>query len=386
MLEYFFTCVCILSPILRVYVFKEIEFTVWCLFIIVIGLIWKVWKQNGKIRVVPAMWPVILLLMSHMIYILVTGGNILAMLHYLFYTSVVFLFMPQFFDKELGFRVYRFVVLVSCAFAMVQFAVVKIAGYYISGVFPISPVYSYAQELNGGMIAAGASVRPRSFFAEPSDFGAFVGIYLLLLLLAKKKLTRKDIWGAGFVSLGLVCTISSTGILLMLVAWAGYAVKVIISNKYTRTTTILLLIMLMGGIGFLFTDIFALFAQRTFQLATQPGGTMGRISGYGVLLDVSNITVTELVLGHGLSIADKFLPGWAAILWYFGIVGILAYVSMLYSFYKKSVNKEQKYVVLLMSGMAFLLIVFFSINELFYFAVYFAYGAAIEERGESNGR
>lgn len=369
-----FTGVCILCPILWPYMWKGIELSAWCLLALDAVLLWKILKQNAKIRVLWQITPVVAVLLCHLIYIVATGGNILGMSHYLFYTMTVFLLYPCFFDKEFAVRLYKATVIAACAFALIQFFVAEFFGYYISGCFRNSIAYAYAEELNGGMLAAGATVRPRSFFGEPSDFGAYVGIYLILLLVAKKKLERKDVVCVALASLGMICTRSSTGILLMLAGWGGYAVKNIIANKYRKINTLLLLLMLVGGIAFMSTDTFALFVQRTFELSTQPGGTMGRIGGYSLLFDSSGTSLLQLIAGHSLMPITTFMPCWLAILWYFGIVGLGAYIWVIRSLYKMAVNNEQRWICLLIVGMGFFLGVFFFMNEPFYYAVYFAFG------------
>lgn len=373
-LKYLFTSVCILCPILRLYRVKEIEMSAWLLLILDICMLCRMWKNKLKMRVIHFMVPILFVLCAHLIYILVTGGNILGMSHYMLYTASAVLFMPLFFDAFYAFPLYRAVVILSSVFAVIQLVVVKIFGYYIPGVLPISYAYEYVTEINGGALAKGMTVRPRSFFGEPSDFGAYAGIYLVVLLLTRKKFTKRDAREAMLISLGLVCTRSSTGLLLMIAAWGGYAFKVLISKRYTRSSVLVLVLMLGAGIGFLFTDTFRIFAERTFDL-NQTGGTMGRISGYFIAFDPSNYSFLNLLFGHSLTSLQIFIPGWGLVMWYFGIIGVVSYIWCVRGLYKYAQTREQRCVSLLIAGMAFFLALFFYMHEIFYIGVYYAYGS-----------
>lgn len=373
--KYFFTIICILSPILRTYVFGEIELSAWCFLAIGIILLWQVFRTNLKIHITWQMLPMLAVLIVHAFYILLTGGNILGMFHQLVYLIVCFLFFPNFFDAEFGFKLYEIVTILSSVFGIIQLFVAEIFGYYISGALPISNALAnaYAEEMNGGLLAAGLPVRPRSFFGEPSDFGIFVGSYLIILLFTKKKLSQKDSVVALLITLGQICVRSSTGILLLGVAWGGYIIKTLIRNRYSKRTLLLLALIFAGGVCFLFTDTFQLFAQRTFDLS-MAGGTMGRIGGYKLVFDISNYSVFQLFFGHGLIKTTVFLPGWALVLWYFGIVGVMGYILMLRFFYKSAVTTEQRWISLIIAGSSVALATFFYMQESFYYALYFVYG------------
>lgn len=384
-LEKIFTIIVILYQILLVYSIKSISISTCILLFLCVVLFLNMWKKNAGLQLMKPLEPIVVLMVIQMCYMFVMGENVLQMGQYVFYLLIAFVLLPNCFLRNFGLKIYGVAVLISSIFAIIQFAVLKLFGYYISGFLPFGEFAHYINNMYDTMLALGADVRPRSFFSEPSVYGAFAGIFLIELLAVRKRISWKEICLAVVISLGQICVTSSTGILLMVLAWLGYAVRIVVTNRYTRSSIIILIFMLLGGVCFLFTDMFRMFAERTFNFQV-PGGTMGRVSGYFELFDLTKYTLTEFIVGHSFVKAEFFLPGWASVMWHFGIVGVLVYIATLYRMYRGARCKEQKYMVYIIALMAFFLTLFYSVNELFYFAVYFAYGAAIEERGESNGR
>ena len=371
-----FTIVCVFCPVLGAYSYHGIRLTEILFCGITLFEIARLIICREKIRFTWALLPVLLLMLGKFIDTLLVGGSILGMARGLFNILIAFVFLRQYIDAALAQKVYKYFAIAASIMGIVQLAVGEIFKIYIPGMLPWGNAagYNFAVEMNAGALKSGSmTLRPRSFFNEPSDFGMFVGICLLYILTKNSILTVKEAGMAVLFSMAQVCVRSSTGILLTALAWGIFCIRFIYSRRTIPICYVLLLCLLIGAIGFCYTDTFQIFVQRTFQFNSS-GGTMGRIGGYFEIFDIENQSVAQIFLGHRVGDTSIFVLGWGLVYWYFGIVGILAYVAMFVVLYKKAVTVTQRRSVILIIFLAIFLASFFDLNEIFYYALYFVCG------------
>lgn len=165
-------------------------------------------------------------------------------------------------------------------------------------------------------------------FSEPATFSVYV-LGAMVLTLFDEFFERRKVFLAVY-SLGILCSVSSTGILTML---AFYAIYVFVNISYlfekiNKNAKILfvLLIVAVCIILMLRSDAWLLFSYRI------AGGQSAsvRFEGYSFL---QNFTLQDLAFGKGMdleSLDNKiYLSGFTRYVYYFGFLGLFLWVAML---------------------------------------------------------
>lgn len=369
-----FTCICMAAPVLVIYNTGGLIWLIWGLVFTLPFSTFILWKKEN-IKIEKEMILLILYLAIYACIAIIKEQNILSLMQNILLLIVIAVFMPNLFNCRFGMNFYKVICIFSTIFVFLQLLVAKKFQYYISGSLPIgnSKQTLYAEEMNAGGILW-QPVRPRGIFNEPSGHGIYVALLLVLLLWFQSKMTIKMYTVTILLSLGLLCARSSTGILLMSLAWLGFYVKNIFKGK-VNTIWIIFTLVLVFGVGIvLTTESFQVFLQHTFSSGS--GGTNGRIAGYRYVFDIENYSWIELIFGHGVVYdygTSLFLAGWARIMYQFGITGIGVYAMLLICYWNKG-NKMQKAVILVLFLQCFFAMAMYSVDVIWWWGVYFSVG------------
>ena len=186
--------------------------------------------------------------------------------------------------------------------------------------------------------------RPRSFFEEPAHYATYVVGYLIVLLLTSD--TSKQIMLKIFLSVGIVVSGSTTGLIMMALGWAFCLGKLFRKKR----VGIKILFLLVGLLGALYVALQSSTAQilirRTFQ---SNEASSGRFKN--VMMALNSGSAIEFFFGRGAyvpAITDdlSWLPGWPLIYKCFGILGFLILLGALFMMFVRASRSQKVFLVL----------------------------------------
>lgn len=342
MLRNIFTFIVVIFPIFSIYGIGLGSFTLadLCLFLVIVPLSYSFCqKRRGrKIIALPFLFYSFYILIASFFIIAFSfnqGEMILRTLRYVFYTFIIALFVKKNFDMYFAEKVYIGISIFSVAFIILQTVLFSLNGHYIPGYLPYLPVlrtelidYSLNIGLDGG------DIRPRSIFGEPAHFSQYIVGCLIIVLFSQRYFSYRYTV-ALFLSLGILLSISSTGIICMLFIWVIFSLRVMTKNN--KFLLYFPLVIFMSFILYI-TPFFQMFLDRM----ESGHSSAGRFSGYNYLFNEVIFDVSEFMWGHGMEKTfDQYLPGFANIYWFFGIVGLMLFISALLSSWKFFTKKQK---------------------------------------------
>lgn len=175
--------------------------------------------------------------------------------------------------------------------------------------------------------------RPHSIFQEPAHFGEFILVYLALLLFGRESNIKNYILRI-FASATILLTGSTTGVVGVLVLWGGFMVlnvKPRLLKKSLVSCTIVMPIALITVIRTVFnSNSFIILLQRVFMSGAASESRFGNLKK---MFDME-WNLINIIFGHGYRyhyFANKigWLPSYAMIFLYFGIIGVLLFIMAL---------------------------------------------------------
>ena len=364
-----FTFLCVCTLILYGYSWHQIN---WAMLAYAAMIPLFLMKQT-PVKVSMPLFPVIFLLTLNLVRALCGSASYLSVLQNLFLVLVIFLFVEYQTDGAFFYKCYRRIAIIATLMVYIQAFGVVFLNRYISGALPVGnnkqSVFEKQTRSMGQLTLS--RVRPRSLFYEPTMYGLFVGVFLVLFLLSGKKLKKRD-WLLGFMlTFGVILSGSSAGILLAGLGWMACFVRQLKTGKITTWHLFLVLITFLAATIYLQTDIAKTFLERTFQSET--GGTAGRLAGYVFAFDLKNYTASEFLFGHGVdkTVFPEYMATWPRLLYYFGIFGVLIYLGGIAYFWLRG-NRMQRLVLLLLMISSVFFILLYSNDVVFWAALYAA--------------
>lgn len=149
---------------------------------------------------------------------------IVRLTYFLFYTLLIF--MPSKYDFNINYagKIYMTIGLIAGLFLLLQYICFFGMGYMLVGLIPGMPLnysitdYSdWIDKYNNMYLAV---FRPTSFFPEPASFAQFMTPLLVMTLFSKIGENRR-LLKAAFISLVMVLSTSTNGIIFSAFAWGG---------------------------------------------------------------------------------------------------------------------------------------------------------------------
>lgn len=196
--------------------------------------------------------------------------------------------------------------------------------------------------------------RPMSIFLEPSHYCQYVLVGLTIVL-AKNEYSLKNFLVAVFISMGIVISTSSTGVIICLLIWCCYLLLLLRNTLHKGTFNAkmlfaIALVMVAAIVIFLqFGDRF-LFAIERIYGSSSTGSTDAwdsRLGTFSVFFETNRIS--DFIIGKGYGVINEN-EWYASIPYYFsgtGIVGIFLLTMFFISLFALS-NKVQKKILILM--------------------------------------
>lgn len=322
-LSVLYTIICTLSPILRVYSLTGNTFTLLDTLIVVFYIISLPYLFKKGFSFVESYGVLFLYVLIHSIVIFIIGGDtslFLRAMHQLNYLFFLVFYFKRFFDEGVADRSVRIAGIAATLFLILQHAAKIALGISISGQISALAV----REANLENFVVGSDVaRFASFFAEPSAYGVFIVLPLAVELFYRKKTSYLVV---ALHCLGCVLSTSNTALACMAFLLFFYFLR----NKVFSWKTLLLIAV---GVAILFFAAPFVEAIRT----RVEGGVSyeNRFIGYQIM----NYYFTNPLFGIGfISIEDigEYLPGFARLVIYIGIVGAVLYGLVYAYIFKKS--------------------------------------------------
>lgn len=246
--------------------------------------------------------------------------------------------VSRFFDIRMIFKIIIFVSCVASVLVIVQTISYYLFGKYLQMVWldicRYDIIKGFAAEIINGKSVGSSLFRPSAFFLEPSHFAGYVAIGLTDLLFSAKPV--KNRFGKVIlISLGLICSTSGMGVMVLIGEFVLYAV-LHMKNKPIGTNILRIIICCVLALG-----IFAALMQiNMFHLSMQR--IFGKVDGYNAIAGrtgawhvyINNMTGTELLFGRGTAGRSELNPifhitGMVFLIYTLGIIGAILFAVMI---------------------------------------------------------
>ena len=253
------------------------------------------------------------------------------------------------FNLDLGYKVYTKIVMAGSIILIIELLWYMIVGGRIALVLPFATL-NYADGMSGStyisLIQSSASYRASAFFIEPATFASYSLPWLILsLFYSNKKHNFGNIIRSGFVTLAIVLSTSSLGMLGCLIAWVVY---IDISLWIAGRKNLLLVIPALLIIGSYVYNLDIIQAQilskfHSLQDLTRSTSLSNRLMrgwycfqefplvnkilgcGYGSLSNFLTQHRIETILDNGI-IVNTYMNGFFLLVCNTGIVGTVLYL------------------------------------------------------------
>lgn len=263
-------------------------------------------------------------------------------LRYIIYMSVGLVFPISHERREK----IRKIIIASSLFAtvvlIVENMVYRLFGVYIPGFIPSMPLLceeAINEQVKNIYIMGG---RPFSFFSEPSAYGMYVGLCLVLVMLIPGR--DDHFFIRWFLTGGLILSGSTTGLSSVLVVYAVVFIKRLMHHNMRFFVKEYLFAITLLPLG-----IYILLSSSSVQSMIiriiNGGSSYDRIEGYKVF--GIKYSIEEILFGHGMNdnIEDFFMSSFPRLYYYWGILGIIIISGLLIWLFKR-IDRESKIVFL----------------------------------------
>lgn len=248
--------------------------------------------------------------------------------------------LKPYFDEKQGKKYIEIVGILVSVYAIIQIIAARFDVYLTASL----PLLTSIRDVDGEVLQKamyGIRFRPTSILGEPAELGGYLALPLAINLFDDKR-EKGWIGKSIFFSIAIALTMSSTGIVLLLLEWAIYVFK---SKNVRNQHFIVLTLVVGGGVVFFASGLWKYFIDRTF-------GSYGGQGIKGILLNThfrdiagvyaENTGLFEVLFGNGMAEPPGFLPGIFRLYYYFGLFGITLFIYMLFNIYNKNNNSMQK--------------------------------------------
>lgn len=327
-LKKLYSTILIMAPILCIYGIgiSTITFFDFLLFSLNIIMMFQL-LLIGKIKIFLNIIPYGIYVFTTMIFNIYDSELVLRSLRYIFYILNIIVFVKNYFDYDIGVKVYRIVARISTIFLMIQIISNKLLGIYLPGVITSLPLVD-TDMLNYSEVFQMSQVkRCMAFFAEPSHYAIFILGYFSIILFDKNRRHNisKLLFESIFLSIGIVLSTSILGVAVMICIWIIWLIfnyREFISKPY-------MLIIIIA----LFSILYMLLSDTTaFKYVTDSSvierQSSGRFDGYS-FINSDYITPVQKIFGQGMTKKgmDVYLPSYPIIIFYFGYIGLILLIS-----------------------------------------------------------
>lgn len=259
-----------------------------------------------------------------------------------------------FYDYRIAKKYILFIAVVATVLIVFQKCYHDITGefiYFISKENIYSSIYNEYYFQN---VESLSTYRPMSVFLEPSHYCQYV-LFALAIVLFKHKMSVKDILLAAFLSVGILVSTSSMGVILCLTLWAVYLFTImkdfVLSGRLNLKIFFIILIVIISAVMIFsqFGDMFWFAIQRIYNpsVSSSTAAWDSRLGTFSVFFETDNLRT--LLFGRGYGVINEG-EWYASIPYYYsgtGILGILAIAVLFVVLYCLSDKLQRKLLILL---------------------------------------
>lgn len=260
---------------------------------------------------------------------------------------LLFAFMGKnFIDFDYGVRVLVFVSFLISLYGLVQMAASRL-GIVLTTYIPGLPIMGDGNldvEVREKM-AYGLTFRMQSVLNEPAALCCYLILPITMLLNSEREIKRgKEL--ALFFSAVCVLSLSSTGIIVVLVLWGFYALQSLLNRNIDARILVLGVMTGIAGLAVVLTctDIWSYFMTRTFGNAGLSGLSEGtRFYALNTALSASD-SPFNVLFGVLAAQTEDYLPGFARAYYLYGLCGLTLIVLIMFVIARRG-SKLSRWVV-----------------------------------------
>lgn len=203
------------------------------------------------------------------------------------------------------------------------YGLIQIAAYHFGMVLPTElPFFTAYRDAHSEMLALkefGFNLRIRSLFGEPAELCHYLILPLTISLFGKEKVPHGLLLSILY-SFVCIASMSSTGIIMVIFLWGVYLLD--FKKRKTKGFVFIVALVIIGAFLTVFLGIWDYFVLRTFS-----GGVEKSTRFYAIQeMFAGSSSLSGFLFGIGMSEPEKFLPGFARLFLWQGIVGVLLYM------------------------------------------------------------
>lgn len=245
------------------------------------------------------------------------------------------------FDLVLARRIIESIAIVATSLLLLQVVVHAMTGVHIpmliGDMLPKDVAKSYGSSLRAGMDIYG-QYRPSCIFIEPSHYVQYVTVALISVLFPNEG-SAVSIKKAIFISFGMIITISSTGIALVLIFWSIYICKEMFYGKRKSRVYVLLLLPLLIGMFILMASsnsLLGVYIQRIL-----PSNFVSTVAEQGdrfwSMRYLNDFNQMERIIGRGMGTEPAvYFTGYTRTLYCRGIIGVISIYLIVIDCFRKT--------------------------------------------------
>lgn len=347
-----YTQICSLSPILVIYSFTYSSFTILDTCIVTFYFIsFPFYLTIKQSKLHPFFLSLFVFVTAHAFvdyFFNSNSSNLLRAMHLANYIFFLSLYNRVFFDKKIAIKTVGTVAIISTLFLILQHALFSLIHLSIPGQLPIFLVNS---EYGLSEMAAMNIMRFSSFFLEPSHYAMYVLCALTLELFYKEAPKYISIF---LLCLGAIVSTSNTALVGMAFVLFLYVRKKGISMKMLLFILLSIILVYLLAHTYIEAILFRVDAGNSFD---------SRFNGYSQINELlSSSPLWGIGFWSGNEMGDFYLPGWARLYVYLGIIGMAYYLLSYLTMYRALKNK-----------LMFILTILFNFGSDTLFSVFFLF-------------
>lgn len=305
-------------------------------------------------------------------------------LRYLVYLSWPIVLCHRCFDKSFAIIWYEKICLFATFYLILQYVFLWTSGYSLPGYLPFltlsrPELQEFTEKLRMGIYA-----RPRSIFAEPSQFGIYVTGYVSIMLLEKKGKFNRFVY--IFLLFGLLLSSSTTayfGVVLS-VAIIFYNLMRANKNSLTVNTIILFWGQMTAAAVILVSQWEKLMGIVNKAFIRMPTSFRNRLVGYSLLKDFFyKESLFSKLFGIGMDVNVLNEITWTSsvvkIIYYYGTIGVVILLSVFFYMFCV-IESENKILLLIIITLGFFTEVLISNWLVLFLPFIYPYANSIAEK------
>lgn len=243
-----------------------------------------------------------------------------------FYYVVIFFSNFKLFNKKFGLSLFKVLALILSIYGLIQVLFANCFGLYLINYIPLLPDMggiggkTYHSIITNAEF--GITFRPYSFFREPSHFAIYILLALFVILFEKEK-SVFDYFLSGILSISIIFTLSSTGIVGLFAIFLFLILKKFITqrNKRLQIGISFGLFILISVCVLRFTSLGSYFIKKTFNNDISIDGLLSSSRFNAILEMFDTKDIIPLLFGNGMQQKSNYLPSFGIVYYGLGVVG-----------------------------------------------------------------